>query len=97
VDLLYVDGWHSYDAVIADGQAWLPHLSSRGVVVFDDYACYPEVRAAVEELADRGLYRPWGSVFGQAIGGTQADPPPSLRRALLLSRGGLRRALIRRG
>jgi hypothetical protein len=93
VDLLYVDGWHSYEAVVADGEAWLPHLSPRGVVVFDDYAAYREVREATHDLATRGLYRLWGSAFGQAIGGVSAEPPATLRRALLVSRGGLRRAL----
>ena len=29
IDLLYMDGWHSYDAVISDADAWLPHLSPR--------------------------------------------------------------------
>src|SRR3954465_3438814 len=43
IDLLYVDGWHSYEAVAADGEAWLPHLSPRAVVVFDDYLAYEEV------------------------------------------------------
>jgi predicted O-methyltransferase YrrM len=93
VDLLYVDGWHSYDAVVADGEAWLPHLSSQGVVVFDDYMTYDEVREGVHDLAARGLFQLWGSIFGQAIGGVSAEPPVLLRRALLLSRGGLRRAL----
>lgn len=95
VDLLYVDGWHSNDAVVADGEAWLPHLSPSGVVVFDDYAAYDEVREAIHDLAERGHFRLWGSIFGQAIGGTSTEPPASVRRALLLSRGGLRRALSR--
>jgi predicted O-methyltransferase YrrM len=87
VDLLYVDGWHSYDAVMADGRAWLPHLEAGGVVVFDDYVAYPEVRAAVEDLAASGAVRVWGSAFGQAIGGVAEEPPPALRRALRLSLG----------
>jgi hypothetical protein len=91
VDLLYVDGWHSYEAVVADGEAWLPHLSTGGAVVFDDYLAYDEVREAVHELARRDLYRLWGSVFGQAIGGRAAEPPGSLQRALILSRGGIKR------
>jgi predicted O-methyltransferase YrrM len=93
VDLLYVDGWHSYEAVLADGEAWLPHLSSSGAVVFDDYAAYPDVRSAIHELARRGRFRLWGSVFGQAIGGASAEPPSSLRRALLFSPGTVRRVL----
>lgn len=95
VDLLYVDGWHSYDAVIADGEAWLCHLTPGGVVIFDDYAAYDEVRAAIHALAGRGLFRLWGSVFGQAIGGSAAEPPATLRGALLLSRGGLQHVLPR--
>jgi predicted O-methyltransferase YrrM len=93
VDLLFVDGWHSYDAVVADGEAWLPHLSPNGVVIFDDYASYGEVREAIHDLAARKLFRLWGSIFGQAVGGVAAQPPSSVRRALLLSRGGRRRAL----
>jgi predicted O-methyltransferase YrrM len=100
IDLLFVDGWHSYDAVLNDGQAWLPHLSPRGVVVFDDYNAYEEVRRAVDELADAGLFHLWGSVFGQAVGGADATPPAAVRRALRASgagithrvRGGRRRA-----
>jgi predicted O-methyltransferase YrrM len=91
VDLLYVDGWHSYDAVTADGRAWLPHLSPGGVVVFDDYVAYDEVRRAVDDLAEAGLYRLWGSIFGQTIGGAGSEPPAAIKRSLVLSGGGLRR------
>ena len=97
VDLLYVDGWHSYDAVTADGDAWLPHLSPRGVVVFDDYNAYDEVRRAVDELASRRAFRLWGSIFGQAIGGATAEPPAEVGRALRLSDVGLPRPLGRGG
>lgn len=96
IDLLYVDGWHSYDAVLADGRAWLPQLSADGVVVFDDYLAYEEVRSAVDRLAADGLFHLWGQVFGQAFGGSKPTPPPSLKRALLLSRGGLVRWVRRR-
>jgi predicted O-methyltransferase YrrM len=96
IDLLYVDGWHSYEAVVADGEAWLPFLSPRGVVVFDDYIAYDEVRHAVHDLASRGLYRFWGAVFGQAIGGTSAEPPPPIVRSLLFSGVGVRGALAGR-
>jgi predicted O-methyltransferase YrrM len=88
VDLLYVDGWHSYDAVVADGRAWLPWLSDGGVVLFDDYARYDEVRRAVEDLAAEGLFHLWGPVFGQAIGGRQPAATRAAARALRLSGGG---------
>jgi predicted O-methyltransferase YrrM len=96
VDLLYVDGWHSYEGVTADGEAWLPHLAPRGVVVFDDYNAYDEVRAGIHDLAARGRFVLWGSIFGQAIGGVAPEPPAALRRALLVSPGGGKRDTSRR-
>jgi predicted O-methyltransferase YrrM len=96
VDLLYIDGWHSYDAVTADGKAWLPHLSSAGVVVFDDYRAYQEVADAVTELDRAGDFHMWGVLFGQAVGGALEQPPPQIARALRLAPGMLPRWVRRR-
>jgi predicted O-methyltransferase YrrM len=86
VDLLFVDGWHSYDAVRSDLRNFGANLSDQGIVCCDDFVRYPDVRRAVLDGCDElGLVR-YGIVAGQAWAGRNAEPPPALARAIRVHR-----------
>jgi predicted O-methyltransferase YrrM len=85
-ELVYVDGWHAYDHVLADARLWLAHLAPGGVMVFDDYLQFPDVRAAVADAVEMTDLTWYGSAFGQAYTGRAPTPPPGLGATLATAR-----------
>jgi predicted O-methyltransferase YrrM len=61
IRLLFIDGLHTYEAVKADVQNWVPRLIPGGIVVFDDYYNTMEgvgVQRAVNEMLAEGDVEP---------------------------------------
>jgi O-antigen biosynthesis protein len=56
VDLLHLDGYHTYDAVRHDYDTWLPKISDRGVIVLHDINA---------RRRDFGAWRLWDEVRSQ--------------------------------
>lgn len=81
IDLLHIDGYHTYEAVRGDFEAWYPKVRPGGIVVFHDVAA---------RLMDFGAWRFWAETtekyetfsfrhgFGLGVlrkpGPTRADP-----------------------
>jgi predicted O-methyltransferase YrrM len=46
IGLLFIDGWHSTQAVVEDIESWAPFLDENAIIVFDDWND-PEVKAGI--------------------------------------------------
>ena len=83
VDLLHIDGFHSYDAARHDFEAWAPKLSQSAVVLFHDINVLERGFGVVRFWAEvEGRFPSFSFLHGHGLGVLAVGPdvPPVIRR-----------------
>lgn len=50
INVLFIDGDHTYEGVMKDFVSWFPHVASGGVIMFDDYNEVTGVKKFIDEI-----------------------------------------------
>ncbi len=99
VDLLHLDGLHTYDAVQHDFVSWLPKLSSRGVALLHDINVHNgdfAVWRLWQELRERHPHFEFHHSYGLGVLALGKEPPEAISELCALNRTEEGAALRRR-